>query len=134
MARMRILACLLVLFSTTVCAQGTQAQLRCKLTRTDYVYDCVIKLARGGKPVAGADVTLGADMPSMPGAHNTVPVKAKASATAGEYKAQLDLEMLGEWAVRLRLAGPVTGELVLLYDFDEKGARPVTRSGKLPRN
>jgi len=43
------------------------------------------------------------------------------------------LEMLGEWAVKLRLAGPVRDQLVLFYEFDEKGARPVTRSGKPPR-
>ena len=87
----------------------------------------------GGRPLTGVDVTLDADMPSMPKAHNTAPVKAMPGRTSGEYRAQLDLEMLGEWAVRLRLAGPVKDQRILLYDFDEKGARPVRRSGKPPR-
>jgi len=41
--------------------------------------------------------------------------------------------MLGEWAVKLRLARPVKDQLLLLYDFDEKGAQPVIRSGRPPR-
>ena len=130
---MRILPYLLIFASTVICAQTVKAEFQCRLTRTDYVYDCAIKLARDGRPLTGIDITLDADMPSMPRAHNTAPVKAIPGRTPGEYRAQLDLEMLGEWAVRLRLAGPVEDQLILLYDFDEKGARPVRRSGKPPR-
>jgi len=127
---MRIFPYLLIFASTTACAQTVKAQLQCKLTRTDYVYDCAVNLARAGRPLAGADVTIDADMPSMPGMHAVVPVTAKPGKAPGEYAARLDLEMLGEWAVRLRLARPVQEQLILLYEFDEKGARPVTRSGK----
>ena len=67
-------------------------------------------------------------MPPM--AHNLKPVQAKPGRAPGEYEAQLDLEMLGEWAVRLGLGGPVKDQLILRYDFDEKGARPVIRPGK----
>lgn len=111
-------------------AQRAQAELACAPTKTDFIYDCTIRLARAGQPLPGAQVTVGADMPSMPMAHNVKPVKATAGKAPGEYRAMLDLEMLGEWAVKLRLAGPVKDQLVLLYEFDEKGARPVTRSGK----
>jgi len=111
-------------------AQRVQGELACAPTRTDFVYDCTIKLSRGGQPLPGADITVGADMPSMPMAHNVKPVKAKPGKAPGEYQAKLDLEMLGEWAVKLRLRGPLQDQLILLYDFDEKGARPVTRSGK----
>lgn len=127
---MRFLPLLLLVVSLPVPAQGTQAELRCNLTATDYLYDCTIKLARDGKPLPGLGVTVGADMPSMPMAHALKPVQAKPGRSSGEYKAKLDLEMLGEWAVKLTLRGPVKAELTLLYDFDEKGARPVTRSGK----
>jgi hypothetical protein len=109
------------------------AALDCKPTRTDFVYDCIIHLERQGKPLQGVVITVGADMPSMPMAHNVKPVKAKPGGKPGEYEAKLDLEMLGEWAVKLRLAGPVRDQLILHYEFDEKGARPVRRSGKLPR-
>ena len=114
-------------------AQPVQAELKCKPTQTDFIFDCAIRLARGGQPLSGARITVGADMPSMPMAHNVKPVQAVPGKVPGEYEAKLDLEMLGEWAVKLRLAGPVRDQLVLHYDFDEKGARPVTRRGKPPR-
>jgi hypothetical protein len=72
-------------------------------------------------------------MPSMPMAHNVKPVKAQPTKTPGEYRARLDLEMTGEWAVKLRLAGPVRDQLVLHYEFDERGARPVTPGGRPAR-
>ncbi|MSP98754.1 MAG: hypothetical protein EXR29_16355 [Betaproteobacteria bacterium] len=111
-------------------AQRVQGELACKLTKTDFIYDCTITLARNGQPLAGAEITVGADMPSMPMAHNAKPVKAKPGKVTGEYEVKLDLEMLGEWAVKLRLARPVKDQLILLYDFDEKGAQPVIRSGR----
>jgi len=130
---MRWLVFLVLLISEEAFAQRAAAKLDCKYTGTDFIYDCTIRLARGGKPLAGAQVSVGADMPSMPMAHNVKPVKAQATKTAGEYRARLDLEMSGEWAVKLRLAGSVRDLLVLHYEFDERGARPVRRSGKSPR-
>lgn len=114
-------------------AQPVQAQLACTLTQSDFVYACTIKLSRNGQPLPGAEITVGADMPSMPMAHNVKPVKARPGKAPGEYEAKLDLEMLGEWAVKLRLGGPVKDQLVLLYNFDEKGARPVKRGDRPPR-
>lgn len=124
-----LVACALLLPGAAL-AQRAQAELSCVPTKTDFIYDCSIRLTRGGQPLSGAQITLGADMPSMPMAHNVKPVKARPGTAPGEYRASLDLEMLGEWAVKLRLGGPVKDQLVLLYEFDEKGARPVTRSGK----
>jgi hypothetical protein len=121
------------LYSGFAFSQRAGATLQCTATKTDFIYDCVIKLSKGGEPLSGAQITVGADMPSMPMAHNVKPVKAKPGAKPGEYQAKLDLDMLGEWAVKLRLAGPVKDQLILLYDFDEKGARPVTRAGRPPR-
>lgn len=114
-------------------AQRLQGELDCKPTKTDFIYDCIVRLARNGQPLSGAQITVGADMPSMPMAHNVKPVKAKAGKAPGEYEATLDLEMLGEWAVKLRLAGPVKDQLVLHYEFDEKGARPLRRGDRPPR-
>ena len=120
--------------STSALAQRPQAELSCRFTGTDFVYDCVIRLMRAGRPLDGVQILFGADMPSMPMAHNVAPVKAKPGAKPGEYQARLDLEMTGEWAVKLRLSGPVRDQLVLHYEFDEKGARPAPkRSGTPPR-
>jgi hypothetical protein len=123
----------LALVSGPALAQRLQGELACKPARTDFIYDCVIKLARNGLPLPGAQITVGADMPSMPMMHNVVPVQAMPGNTPGEYQARLDLEMLGEWAVKLRLRGPVNDQLILLYEFDEKGARPVRRGDRPPR-
>jgi hypothetical protein len=124
---------LLMLLCESAIAQSVQAELRCLPAKTDFIYDCSIRLARNGQPLAGAEVTIGADMPSMPMAHNVKPVRAKPGKSAGEYEAMLDLEMRGEWAVKLRLGGPVKDQLILLYDFDEKGAWPVRRADRPPR-
>ncbi len=123
----------LALISFPSFAQRLQGELDCKPTKTDFIYDCIVKLSRNGQPLSGAQITVGADMPSMPMAHNVKPVKAKPGKAPGEYEARLDLEMLGEWAVKLRLSGPVKDQLILLYEFDEKGAKPVRRGDRPPR-
>lgn len=111
-----IVAAALFLASAPAVAQRVQAQLDCKLTDADFVYDCVIRLK---PPQPGVRIVVNADMPSMPMAHNTNPVQAKPTKVPGEYRVQLDLEMPGEWAVKLRLSGAVRGVLALNYVFPE---------------
>jgi hypothetical protein len=60
-------------------------------------------------------------------AHNVRPVKAQPASAPGEFVVTLELEMHGEWAVRVRLSGAVRDVLVLRYEFDDKGARPAKR-------
>jgi hypothetical protein len=121
---MRWLAFLLLLICGQAFAQKLNAKLDCRYTGNDFVYDCAIALERGGQPLSGAQVTVGADMPSMPMAHNIRPVKARPTGKPGEYQARLELEMSGEWAVKLRIAGPVRDQLVLHYVFTESGTAP----------
>ena len=115
------------LLLSLVLAQTPQGELRCQATGQDFVYDCTLMLTRGGKPLEGAQVTVGADMPSMPMAHSVRPSKATPGTKPGEYKLRLDLEMLGEWAIKLRLGGPVRDQLILHYEFDSKGATQIRR-------
>ena len=110
------MAALLLALAGPASAQEVQAELHCKLTDTDFVYDCRIRLQ---PPTPGVRLSVDADMPSMPGAHSTVPVSASPTGAVGEYRATLDLEMPGEWAVRLRLFGAVRKELTLNYLFPE---------------
>jgi hypothetical protein len=102
-------------------AQRLDAEVDCKATKTDLVYDCrfVLKEAKSGKPVSGAELAVGADMPSMPMAHNVKPVKAKPGAAPGEYAARIELEMFGEWALKLDVRGPVRDVIVKKLDFRE---------------
>jgi hypothetical protein len=124
---MKLLLSFLLLFPVPALAQKVRSAMECKFTGTDFVYDCRIRLERGGKPLEGVRVSVGADMPSMPMAHNVKPVVAAPGKGPGEYQAKLDLDMTGEWAIKLRLSGPVRDQLVLLYHFDERGARPAAR-------
>lgn len=119
---MRVLL-LLCLFVPAAAMAQTRADMQCKPAGKDLIYNCVIRLARADQPVNGAQLTVGADMPSMPGAHNAKPVKARPGKGPGEYLVRLDLDMPGEWDVKLRLAGPVRDQLALRYLFDERGAR-----------
>lgn len=130
---MRWMLLAIALLPEAVLAQRTQASLECRHTGKDFTYDCTIKINRDGEPLSGAQVTVGADMPSMPLAHTVKPVRAQATKTPGEYRARLELEMTGEWAVKLRLAGPVRDQLVLHYEFDERGARRLKGSAPSPR-
>ena len=115
---MRTLLLLVLLLPCPAFAQNIQAALSCKAAGTDFVYDCLIRLTRDGKPLSGAQLSVGADMPSMPMAHNLKPVKAKPGRQPGEYLARLDLEMQGEWAVKLRVSGPVRDLIVEKVKFE----------------
>jgi hypothetical protein len=114
----------LFLMSWAADAQRAKAEMRCTHTGTDFVYECIVNLTKGGEPLPGVDITVGADMPSMPMAHNVAPVKARPGKAPGEYRLQLDLDMAGEWAVKLRLSGAVRDLLVLHYRFTESGTSP----------
>jgi len=106
-----------------------RAAIACKAAGEDFVFECTIRLTnrRTGAPIEKAQVTVGADMPSMPLAHNVPPVTAGETATAGEYQARVSLEMLGDWALRLRVAGPVEDQLVEVLNFSQRGSGPPGR-------
>jgi YtkA-like protein len=121
---MRTILLLGMLWSLDANAQKVAADLACRYTGKDFRYDCTVRLTRGGEPLSGVQVTVGADMPSMPMAHNVKPVRARPGRTPGEYRAPLELEMPGEWAVKLRLSGAVREQLILHYHFTESGMSP----------
>lgn len=125
------LACLPILLGPArpAHAQRVAAELTCAPTPTPLVYDCTVRLARGDQPLEGVEITVGADMPSMPMAHSVRPVTARPGRAPGEYETRLELEMPGEWAIRLRLGGRVRDQLILHYHFDATGARPAGHGG-----
>jgi hypothetical protein len=118
--------------TAALAADRAKAVIDCKATSETLVYDCTIKLAnaRTAAPLEQAKVTVGADMPSMPMAHNVAPVAAKAGGAPGEYQARLALEMHGEWALRLKIEGPLRDQLVEVRTFDEKGSGPPQRKAR----
>ena len=115
-------------------ADRARATVDCKPAGPKFAYDCTIKLsnARTSDAVEKAEVTVGADMPSMPMAHNVKPVIAKATGKAGEYEARLQLEMFGDWAVRLKIEGALRDQLVEMRNFSDKGSGPPARKAGAP--
>jgi YtkA-like protein len=122
--------------TAALAADRTSAVIECKATPEPLVYDCLIKLnnARTTAPLEQATVTVGADMPSMPMAHNVRPVIAKATGKPGEYQARLALEMHGDWAVRLTITGPLRDQFVAVKNFNATGSGPPhAKGGRSPR-
>jgi hypothetical protein len=103
------------------------AEVSCRPAEAALHYDCTIKLidARSKAPLAGASVSVGADMPSMPMAHNVRPAKAMPAVEPGVYQVRLALEMHGDWALRIDVSGPLRDRVVAPLRFDDKAVRPV---------
>jgi hypothetical protein len=97
-----------------------KADVSCQPGGERLQYDCIFKLAdsRTNTPLAGLGLTVGADMPSMAGAHTVRPVKAAEAEEKGTYKARLVLEMHGDWAVRLDLSGKVRDRVIKMLRFE----------------
>jgi hypothetical protein len=110
-------------------ADRVRAAVTCKPAPEKLAYDCTFKLsnARTGAPIDQAELTIGADMPSMPLAHNVRPVTATATSVPGEYQARLTLEMHGDWALRLKVVGPVKDQIVEVLRFTATAAVPPPR-------
>lgn len=94
-------------------AERAKAEVECAPTGKKLVYSCTIALAgrKSGDPLEGAKLVVGADMPSMPLAHNVRPVTAAPGDKPGMYTATIELEMHGEWALRLDVSGPTRDRL-----------------------
>jgi hypothetical protein len=105
-----------------------RVDLACQPTDKPLIYLCTVHIVDGGgKPVDGADMVLSADMPSMPMAHNVKPVPARAVAgKPGTYEGRLELEMLGEWAVKLQFKAPRPDVVVRKLDFRKDRVAPAT--------
>ena len=71
----------------------TMSEVQCNGTVERLVYDCMIYLTdkKTKKKVSGAKFMVGADMPSMPAAHNVKPNMAH-SVGLGIYHVKLNLE------------------------------------------
>lgn len=97
-----------------------KADVDCKPGAEKLQYDCVIKLAnaRTNEPLSGLTLTIGADMPSMPGAHSVRPIVATEDAGKGVYRVLVALEMHGDWALHLNLSGAIRDRVVKMLRFE----------------
>ena len=108
------------------------AEVECKAVEgQELVYECMITLKgrKSGMPIADAEFMVGADMPSMPGAHSVRPVPAEAHGIPGMYRARIQLEMTGEWALKLDFTRPNRDRVVEKLHFGGMGGHDGHGSG-----
>lgn len=120
--------------STAAADERAAADIACQETEEALVYDCdiVLKGRDSGAPVEDAAITVKADMPSMPMAHNVRPVAAEPMDMPGHYRARLALEMHGEWALTLDVSGPMRDRVVETVQFgdDQKAGHESMKHGE----
>jgi hypothetical protein len=136
--RFRLFAALAI----AVCCAGAlgaaemraKADVACRPTGKPLQYDCTIRLlhARTNEPLTDVALTVGADMPSMPLAHNVRPVKATVGRSPDTHEVRIDLDMLGDWALRLDLTGKVRDRVVTVLRFEQDRVGPATASATPP--
>ena len=107
---------LIVLLYTcsTYAGERPKADINCVPVEQKFTYDCQIILQgkKSGTSIDNAKLIIGAEMPSMPMAHNVKPVTADQSNQTGHYKAQIELEMYGEWLLRIDVSGPTRDRII----------------------
>lgn len=85
-------------------------EVDCRPTGEKLVFHCTFEVTgrKSRQPVEGAAFKVGADMPTMPMAHNIKPIRPEPVAgEPGVYEGRLALEMPGEWALKMTFDEPV---------------------------
>ena len=120
--RLRLAAGLLVLVPAIAFSAGERPVVKvdCKPTDEKLVFHCTFDVAgkKSHQPVEGAAFKVNADMPSMPLAHNVKPVRPEpVSDKPGSYEGRLELEMLGEWVLKMTFDEPVRDIVIRKMTF-----------------
>ena len=82
----------------------------CEPTGEKLVFHCMFEVMgkKSQEPVEGAAFKVNADMPTMPLAHNVRPIHPEpVDGKPGSYEGRLELEMLGEWTLKITFDKPV---------------------------
>ena len=128
--RIRLLASLLALAPALALAGGERPMVKvdCEATDEKLVFHCTFEVMgrKSHEPVEGAAFKVNADMPTMPLAHNVRPIRPEPVAgKAGSYEGRLELEMLGEWALKITFDKPVRDIVIEKVTF---GGEPMDHS------
>ena len=110
--RLRLAASLLVLVPAIAQSAGERpvVNVECKPTDEKLVFHCTFDVMgkKSHQRVEGAAFKVNADMPSMPLTHNVKPIRPEPVAgKPGSYVGRLELEMLGEWVIKMTFDEPV---------------------------
>ena len=111
----------LMYFSSEKVFAKMMSEVKCTNTEKKLVYDCIIYLTdmKTKNKISGAKFMVSADMPSMPGAHNVKPVMAH-SMGSGIYHFRLNLEMYGEWVLKMDFSKPKRDRILKKITFGGK--------------
>ena len=99
----------LALTIPTGIAQANMAKTHtsCMPHKQALTYACKVHLSAHSKPVSNADISVSADMPSMPMAHNMRQIMVTpVVGLAGQYEFILEFEMAGQWRLIYNILSP----------------------------
>ena len=120
--RLRLAASLFVLVPAIAFSAGERpmVNVECEPTDEKLAFHCVFDVMgkKSHEPMEGAAFKVNADMARMPLAHNVKPIHPEAVAgTPGSYQGRLELEMLGEWTLKLTFDEPVRDIVIRKLTF-----------------
>jgi hypothetical protein len=106
------LASVLTMLTGVVQANMAKTQTSCMPHEQALTYACKVNLSVHNKPVSNAGISVSADMPSMPMAHNMRQIMAvPVAGFAGQYEFVLVLEMAGDWRLVYNISSPFMDRL-----------------------
>ena len=123
--RIRLLASLLALAPTLALAAGERPMVKvdCEPTDEKFAFHCMFEVMgrKSHEPIEGAAFKVNADMPTMPLAHNVRPILPKpVDGKPGSYEGRIELEMLGEWAIKMTFDKPVRDIVIEKLTFGDE--------------
>ena len=123
---------LLLAPAAALAAERPVVHVECRPTGAKLTFHCTFEVTgkKSRRPVEGAVFKVGADMPSMPMAHNVESIRPEpVTGRPGSYQGVLALEMAGDWVLRMTFDEPVRDIVIEKLAFG--GAEPATdRSGR----
>ena len=108
-------------------ANMAKTQTSCMPHEQALTFACMVNLSVRSKPVSNAGISVSADMPSMPMAHNMKQIMATPVAgLAGQYEFVLVLEMAGDWRLIYNISSPFIDRLhePLVIGISDKSKQP----------
>ena len=123
--RLPLTAGLLALVPAVALAAGERPMVKveCKPTEERLVFHCTFEVMgkKSHEPIEGAAFKVNADMSTMPLAHNVRPIRPEPVAgTPGRYEGKIEVEMLGEWTIKMTFDEPVRDIVIEKVTFGDE--------------
>ena len=113
-----------IFMGMTSWAEQAETKTECVAEGQSFRYICTLMLMQSDATLKGAEVTVGATMPSMAMAHNVKPVSvAEHALMPGRYSFQIQLEMYGEWRLLYDMVRPIRDRLHETLVFTKVGSQ-----------